>query len=138
MRRGSSLRAVARDVGRDPHIVLIHPVRYGLVDVADDREIVGAYTETRSLRAVAAQLGIGVETARRRLVAAGLELPGRGRPAPMDDGNRRIGVLVRRYEAGETLAAIASDVGMAPNSVRRRLLEAGVVLRPRGPRPRSA
>ena len=40
--------------------------------------------------------------------------------------------LVRRYLRGESIAAIASDLGASPGTTRRRLLAAGVKLRPAG------
>jgi len=40
--------------------------------------------------------------------------------------------LVRRYQDGEPIRAIASDVGLPYSAARRMLLEAGVELRRRG------
>jgi hypothetical protein len=60
-------------------------------------------------------------------------VPTRWRRMPEMDGAR----LAEIYETGVPLRAIADRVGLSYGSVHRRLLEAGVTMRPRGgARPR--
>ena len=70
------------------------------------------------------------ETARRWLRAAGVELQPKGRPshpAQMLDVNE----LLRLYEAGASIGTLGERFGVSSATVRARLLEAGVKLRPR-------
>lgn len=88
------------------------------------------YEQLGSIPQVAAELGIAYETARQWLIEAGVELKPKGRPsdraASLDEPT-----LVERYNAGESIATIGHDLGVSPTTVRKRLLDAGVSLRPR-------
>ena len=54
-----------------------------------------------------------------------------------DDTERLKAELVERYCSGSSLAEISREVGRSYGFVRKRLIEAGVTLRPRGgPRQR--
>lgn len=88
------------------------------------------YRRLGSVPTVAESLEVAYETARQWLLEAGVELRPKGRPsaraASLDES-----VLVERYSAGESIATIGHDLGVSPTTVRRRLLDAGVSLRPR-------
>lgn len=95
-----------------------------------DKQLAAAYRRRGSVVAVAADLGVAFETARRWLIDAGIELQSRGRPSRAAN---RVGAddLIDRYQRGESVAAIASATGVSPGTVRNRLLDAGIALRPR-------
>jgi transposase-like protein len=94
------------------------------------RELKQAYRRLGSVAAVAEELGVAYETARQWLRSAGVELRAKGRPsehAPELDVKK----LAARYRRGESIATLAESVGVSPNTVRNRLLAAGVTPRPR-------
>lgn len=88
------------------------------------------YRRLGTITRVAEELGVAYETARQWLLEAGVELKAKGRPsaraASLDEST-----LVSRYSAGESIATIGLDLGVSPTTVRKRLLDAGVALRPR-------
>jgi predicted transcriptional regulator len=88
------------------------------------------YRRLGTITRVAEELGVAYETARQWLLEAGVELKAKGRPsaraASLDEST-----LVDRYNAGESIATIGLDLGVSPTTVRKRLLDAGVSLRPR-------
>ena len=89
-----------------------------------------AYRRLGSVPAVASELGVAYETARRWLQAADVDLKSKGRPSrrasKLDPAK-----LIARYENGESLATIGTSLGVSPATIRARLLDAGVQLRPR-------
>ena len=88
------------------------------------------YRKVGTVPAVSAALGVAYETARQWLLDAGVELRAKGRPstnAETLDQNE----LVSRYGAGESIATIGKAYKVSPTTVRKRLLDAGVTLRPR-------
>jgi hypothetical protein len=93
------------------------------------------YRRAGSVPGVASQLDVAYETARQWLLEAGVELKAKGRPssraASLDEA-----ALVKRYNAGESIATIGHDLGVSPTTVRKRLLDAGVALRARPGWPR--
>ena len=89
-----------------------------------------SYRKLRSVPAVAAELGVAFETARRWLRQAGVELQSKGRPSP-SAGNLDVVDLTKRYAAGESISTIGAAYGVSPATVRARLINAGVELRPR-------
>jgi hypothetical protein len=93
-------------------------------------ELKTMYRTVGSVPTVAAELGVAYETARQWLLEAGVEMKAKGRPsaraASLDEA-----ALVERYNAGESIATIGHDLGVSPTTVRKRLLDAGVALRPR-------
>ncbi len=93
-------------------------------------ELKSLYRTTGSVPAVAAELGVAYETARQWLLEAGVKLKAKGRPsvraASLDQPT-----LIERYAGGESIASIGHDLGVSPTTVRNRLLDAGVPLRPR-------
>ncbi len=88
------------------------------------------YDRTQSVPATARELGVAYETARRWLLAAGVELRAKGRPSKAA-AMLSITEITRRYAAGEGIAVIGHSFGVSPTTVRKRLIDAGVVLRPR-------
>lgn len=102
-----------------------------------DRELRRAYEKLRSIPAVAAKYGVAYETARRWLTQAGVEFRGKGRPSD-HAAELSIKELTKRYEKGESVATIGKALGVAQSTVRARLLEAGVTLRPRRGWPPAA
>jgi uncharacterized protein (DUF433 family) len=94
------------------------------------RQLAASYHRLGSVPALAIELGVAFETARRWLVDAGVQLQQKGRPsARARELNTR--ALAKRYKAGESIATIGSAYGVSPATVRARLIEAGVELRPR-------
>jgi transposase-like protein len=93
------------------------------------------YRGAGSIPAVAAKLGVAYETARQWLLEAGVELKAKGRPS-VNAASLDRPTLVQRYTSGESIASIGHDLGVSPTTVRKRLLDAGVPLRPRPGWPR--
>jgi hypothetical protein len=93
-------------------------------------ELDTAYRRLRSVPAVADDLGVAFETARRWLVDAGVILNRKGRPSS-NAASLNTSVLARRYKGGESIAELGQAFGVSPATVRSRLIEAGVELRPR-------
>jgi predicted transcriptional regulator len=93
-------------------------------------ELKTLYRTAGSVPTVAAELGVAYETARQWLLEAGVEMKAKGRPsaraASLDEA-----ALAERYYAGESIATIGHDLGVSPTTIRKRLLDAGVALRPR-------
>jgi len=93
-------------------------------------ELAKAYKRVGSVPAVADEFGVAFETARRWLQDADVQLNRKGRPS--DSANRLpISVVKRRYVKGESIAQLGRAFGVSPATVRSRLIEAGVELRPR-------
>jgi transposase-like protein len=94
------------------------------------REVAAAYRRLGSIPALAASYGVAFETARRWLIDAGIERQPKGRPSSnaqrLDNGE-----LERRYRDGQSIASLGRRFGVSPATVRSRLLDAGVELRPR-------
>lgn len=88
------------------------------------------YERLDSVPRVAESLGIAYETARQWLLEAEVELKAKGRPSVRASSLDET-ALVERYNAGESIATIGHDLGVSPTTVRKRLLDAGVALRPR-------
>jgi transposase-like protein len=94
------------------------------------QELEVRYHRLGNVPAVARELGVAFETARRWLMEAGVELRPKGRPsANAKQLNTRD--LARRYAKGESIAQLGHAFGVSPATVRSRLIEAGVELRPR-------
>jgi transposase-like protein len=89
-----------------------------------------SYLRLGSIPAVATELNVAFETARRWLIDAGVELKPKGRPSP-SAGTLDTQELTRRYEGGESIAQLGRVFGVSPATVRSRLIEAAVELRPR-------
>lgn len=94
------------------------------------RQLARSYRRLGGVPAVAAELGVAFETARRWLMDAGVELQPKGRPSHAA-ASLNTPMLTRRYHAGESIAALGASYGVSPATVRARLIAAGVELRPR-------
>jgi len=94
------------------------------------RTLASSYRRLGSVPAVAQELGVAFETARRWLLAADVELQPKGRPS-RSAGRLNPDLLAKRYKAGESIATIGAACGVSPATVRARLIAAGVELRPR-------
>ena len=97
------------------------------------RELRHLYTQERSISAVANELGVAYETARQWLLVANVELRGKGRPSTRAE-DLDVRQITARYKRGESIATLGKAFGVSPTTVRSRLLEAGVSLRPRAGR----
>lgn len=80
--------------------------------------------------AVALELGVAYETARRWLVSAGVELRPKGRPSSNAQSLDSVQIAAL-YSDGHSIAHLGKRFGVSPATVRARLIEAGVELRPR-------
>ena len=101
-----------------------------MADRPTPRQLKQMYRRLGSVPAVAAELGVAFETARRWLLAAEVDLKPKGRPSKaatrLDEAE-----LVARYGRGESIATIGAALGVSPTTVRTRLRKAGATLRPR-------
>lgn len=93
-------------------------------------ELAKMYRRLGSVPAVADDLGVAFETARRWLVDAGVILNRKGRPSS-NAASLDPSILARRYEGGASIAQLGEAFGVSPATVRSRLIEAGVELRQR-------
>ena len=109
--------------------------RHGLLDIGGaPNTLARDYLKHGSITAVADIYGVAFSTARRWLLAAGVEINEAHRPTHTGLDVRR---AASRYEGGESLATIATDAGIGVNTLKRRLEAHGTVMRPRG-RPANA
>ncbi|MER6632268.1 helix-turn-helix domain-containing protein [Streptomyces sp. NPDC000987] len=98
-------------------------------------DIAALYDEGMGIRSVAEETGQSYSTARRHLLAAGVELrPSGGRPLQADPLAYYLAGLYRRM----SLRAIQARTGYGYAFIRTRLRAAGVELRDRQGRPRKA
>jgi DNA-binding CsgD family transcriptional regulator len=132
LKTGRTPKETASQVGCSENTVRDHLVRHGLLDVAGaPKSLARDYERLGSITAVADLHGASFATARRWLLGAGVPLNEAHRPASaeLDVGN-----AARRYKSGQSLAEIATDLGVGVNTLKRRLESHGVTMRPRGPR----
>ena len=101
-----------------------------MVDRPKPRELSAAYRRLGSVPAVAAELGVAYETARRWLLEADVPLRSKGQPTKAS-GRLDIEEMSARYRAGESIASLGAAHGVSPSTIRARLIDAGVDLRPR-------
>lgn len=131
---GRTPKETAESVGCSENTVRDHLVRHGLLDLTGvPTTVVRDYERLRSITAVADLHHVSFATARRWLLGLGTPLNEAHRPQSADVDVRKAS---RRYERGESLADIASDLGVGVNTLKRRLTAAGVSMRTRG-RPTS-
>ena len=94
------------------------------------QELEAIYKRLGNVPAVAAELDVAFETARRWLLDAGVQLRHKGRPS--SNAERLVTKELRRqYAQGESIAQLGQAFGVSPATVRSRLLKDGVELRPR-------
>jgi DNA-directed RNA polymerase specialized sigma24 family protein len=95
----------------------------------DDAAILHAYEQGATLDALGVKHGVDHATIARRVELAGGTLRA-GSRVPVD-----VDEIVRRYADGFSTETIAEVLEVSPQTVTRRLLDAGVKLRPRGAKP---
>ncbi len=93
-------------------------------------ELARIYRQRGSVPAVAEELGVAFETARRWLLDADIELNRKGRPSSAAN-DLPIAEIKRRYLKGESIAQLGDAFGVSPATIRSRLIAADVELRPR-------
>lgn len=99
-------------------------------------DVAALYDGGLGIRSVAEEIGSSYSTARRRLLAAEVQLrPSGGRPLEPDPVTE---YLARRYERGATVRALRDSTGYSYGFIYRRLRAAGVELRDRHGRSRKA
>jgi transposase len=104
-------------------------------------DIAALYDEGLGIRSVAEETGRSYSTARRQLLAAGVELrPSGGRPLEADQVAEYLAGLYRvgQFGCGLSIRAIQDHTGYGYAFIRTRLLAAGVELRDQHGRPRKA
>ena len=132
---GRTPKETAAAVGCSENTVRDQLARHGLLDIdGAPKSLVRDYTKRGSITAVADIHGVSFSTARRWLLAAGVEINDAHRPT---NTGLDVGRAALRYEGGESLAAIAGEAGIGVNTLKRRLEAHGIVMRPRG-RPSNA
>ena len=134
-RAGRTPKETAAAVGCSENTVRDQLARHGLLDIdGAPKSLVRDYAKHGSISAVANIHDVSFSTARRWLLAAGVEINEAHRPT-----NTGLDVLraAARYESGESLATIAAEAGIGVNTLKRRLEANGTVMRPRG-RPATA
>ena len=132
LKAGRTPKETAAQVGCSENTVRDHLVRHGLLDVSGaPKSLARDYEQLGSITAVADLHGASFATARRWLLGAGVQLNEAHRPASAELDVRK---ATRRYESGQSLAEIATDLGVGVNTLKRRLEAHGVTMRPRGPR----
>ena len=130
---GRTPKETAASVGCSENTVRDQLARHGLLDIGGaPKSLVRDYTKHGSITAVAGLHGVSFSTARRWLLAAGVEINEAHRPT---NTGLDVGRAAARYDGGESLATIADDAGIGVNTLKRRLEANGVAIRPRGPRP---
>lgn len=134
LKAGRTPKQTAAEVGCSENTVRDHLALHGLLDTTGmPKTVARDYERLRSITAVADLHHVSFATARRWLLGHGTPLNEAHRPQSADVDVRKAS---RRYEGGESLADIASDLGVGVNTLKRRLLAAGVSMRTRG-RPTS-
>ena len=132
LKAGRTPKETATQVGCSENTVRDHLARHGLLDVSGaPKSLARDYERLGSITAVADLHGASFATARRWLLGAGVPLNEAHRPASAELDVRK---AARRYEGGQSLAEIATDLGVGVNTLKRRLESHGVTMRPRGPR----
>jgi hypothetical protein len=93
-------------------------------------ELDATYQRLQAVPAVARELGVAYETARQWLLEAGVKLRAKGRPSLRAE-HLDVDQIIKRYNSGESIAALGAAMSVSPTTVRKRLTDAGVALRPR-------
>jgi len=132
---GRTPKETAVSVGCSENTVRDQLARHGLLDIdGAPKSLARDYAKHGSITAVADLHKVSFSTARRWLLAAGVELNDAHRPT---NAGLDVGCAAARYESGESLATIAAEAGIGVNTLKRRLEAHGTVMRPRG-RPANA
>lgn len=127
---GRTPKETAASVGCSENTVRDQLARHGLLDLdGAPKSLTRDYAKHGSITAVADLHGVSFSTARRWLLAAGVEINAAHRPM---NAGLDVPRAAARYESGESLAAIAADAAIGVNTLKRRLEAHGTVMRPRG------
>jgi hypothetical protein len=127
---GRTPKETAASVGCSENTVRDQLARHGLLDIGGaPKGLARDYAKLGSITAVAEHHDVSFSTARRWLLAAGIEINEAHRP---QNTGLDVGRAAARYEAGESLATIAGETGIGVNTLKRRLEAHGTVMRHRG------
>ena len=130
LKAGRTPKETAASVGCSENTVRDHLARHGLLDISRmPKTVARDYGRLKSITAMAELHHVSFATARRWLLGFGIPLNEAHRPKSANVDVRK---ATSRYERGESLADIASDLGVGVNTLKRRLEAAGVTLRARG------
>jgi DNA-binding CsgD family transcriptional regulator len=97
------------------------------------------YLSGQTTDAIAAELGLSKWAVRDELRRHGTPMrpPGRRRPASTVPPALEVQEMIRRYLSGQSVDAIAAELGLSKWVVRYELRRHGTPMRPPGRRPRS-
>jgi DNA-directed RNA polymerase specialized sigma24 family protein len=101
-------------------------------------DVARMYRDGHTLHQIAEALDCSVTVVHSLLVTSGIErrAPGR-RPLPAGPPALEVQDMIRRYLLGQSIAAIAAELGLSQGVVRYKLQRHGTPMRPPGPRRRS-
>lgn len=102
--------------------------------VGDEPALAAAYEAGATVEELAEAHGCSVTTVREVLASAGVTLRPRGPRSPLAG---REEAVVAGYEAGATVRDLVERYGANQRTIRKVLADAGVTMRPPGPRPAS-
>lgn len=132
IKKGRNPKQIATSVGCSENTVRDQLARYGLLELSSvPSSLAGDYEHLKSITALAKLHQVSFATARRWLLGLGVQLNSAHRPRSAEVDAHQ---AAHRYKRGESLAQIASDLGVGVNTLKRRLEAEGVVMRARGPR----
>jgi predicted transcriptional regulator len=97
------------------------------------RQLAARYRALGSIAALAEELGVAPETARQRLIDAGVDLKRPGRQEGVHVVDVDVHSLTRRRAGGQSLRSIAAEVGIDWRTVKKLLGEQGTASK--GKRP---
>jgi DNA-directed RNA polymerase specialized sigma24 family protein len=96
------------------------------------------YRDGHTLHQIAGALDCSVTAVHGLMVASGIERRATGpRPAPTVPPAPEVQDMIRRYLAGQTIEAIAAELGLSKGMVQYKLRRHGTPMRPPGGRRRS-
>jgi lambda repressor-like predicted transcriptional regulator len=103
----------------------------GLLDTRLREQAARRYAAGETLRQIAKGIGVGRERLGATLRADGVQTRRRAVPPEL------VPEFVRRYLAGESLAALSARFGWSPGTIRARIIEMGCAMRDQQARPAS-
>jgi hypothetical protein len=124
---GHSVEQIAATAGVTPATVKAW-VRRHQIDVSpapSRRQLSARYRALGSISALAEELGVAPETARQRLIGAGVDLKRPGRQEGVHVVEADVHDLKRRRAGGQSLRSIAAEVGIDWRTVKKLLGEQG-------------
>lgn len=130
LKAGRTPKETAAAVGCSENTVRDQLARHRLLDLSGmPKGLARDYERLKSITTVADLHQVSFATARRWLLGLGIPLNEAHRPKSADVDVRK---ATQRYDRGESLAEIASDLGVGINTLKRRLAAHGVTMRARG------